>query len=161
MQQSKHSWQHWAIFGVISTVIIATIFVFWSAMHPYANLRTDAERIATRSAKTTHINGFWWNTRGSTYLTVSGKRDNAPVYVLIAKKTGKVNVLHKSNGTTRNAILRKVWRTHSPKRVLNVALRKTAGDVVWDVSLIGKNGTLSYITYDFSSGQQLKVIRDL
>lgn len=161
MRRTKQSWQHWAILGIILAVVCSMIFVLWSAMHPFAKVRSDAEHIAVKSAKTTDINGFWWNTRDKSYLTVSGKRDSQPVYVVIAKKTGKVNVLHKANGTTRNTILRKTWRDFAPKRVLNAALRKSGKDFVWDVGFVSKNGTLGYVTYDFETGQQLKVIRDL
>ncbi|KRM56045.1 cell wall elongation regulator TseB-like domain-containing protein [Lacticaseibacillus sharpeae] len=161
MRSKTISWQRWAISGVILVVIFAIGFVLWSAMHPYSKVRSEAENIARTSAKTTNINGFWWDTRDKSYLTVSGERGGAPVYVVIAKKTGKVNVLHKNNGTTRNKILRKVWADFTPKRVLNASLRKTGKDFVWDVGFMGKNGTLGYVTYDFATGQQLKVIRDL
>lgn len=161
MHTTKQSWQHWAIFGVVVAVVFAIVFVLWSAMHPFAKVRSEAESIATKSAKTTKVDGFWWDTRDKSYLTVSGQRGGKPVYVLIAKKTGKVNVLHKDNGTTRNAILRKVWAKFTPKRVLNAALRKTGKDFVWDVGFVDKNGALGYVTYDFETGQQLKVIRDL
>ncbi len=161
MHKPKQTWQHWAILAVVVAIIAAVIFVLWSAMHPYAKIRREAESIAEKSAQTTQIDGFWWDTRDSSYLTVSGQRKSKAVYVLIAKKTGKVTVLQKRDGTTRNAILRQVWTKYSPKRVLNASLRKQGKDIVWDVGFVDKHDRLGYLTYDFETGQQLKVIRDL
>ncbi|WP_155287185.1 cell wall elongation regulator TseB-like domain-containing protein [Lacticaseibacillus zhaodongensis] len=160
-EQNKQKWPQRVAVGIVALVLVLIIGIFYRSMHPYNKVRADAENIATKSAQVTNINGFWWNTRDKSYLTVSGKRKNVPVYVVIAQKTGKVNVVLQESGTTRDQILQKVWSRFSPKRVLNAGLRFDKHRLVWDVGYVDKQNQLGYVTYDYHSGQMLKVISDL
>ncbi|WP_054749427.1 cell wall elongation regulator TseB-like domain-containing protein [Lacticaseibacillus thailandensis] len=95
-------------------------------MHPYNKLRSQAESIATRSAQVTHIDGFWWNTRDQSYLTVAGQRNHHAVYVIIKQKNGAIHVVRQNAGTTRNQALSATWKQHDPQRVISAALRYQA-----------------------------------
>lgn len=160
-EQNKRKWPQRVALGAIVLVLILIFGIFYRSMHPYNQVRADAEQIATKSADVKNINGFWWNTRDKSYLTVSGTRKNVPVYVVIAQKTGKVNVVFQESGTTRSSILRKVWSSYSPKRILNAGLRYQKHRLVWDVGYISKSNHLGYVTYDYRTGRMLKAISDL
>lgn len=159
--QTNHKWLWRIMLTVLIVFIAGTGFIFYKSMHPYNALRTEAEKIATKSADASDFDGFWWNTRDKSYLTLSAKRKNKPVYVVIARKTGKVNVVLQASGSTRNSILRKVWNKYNPKRVLNAGLRLHKKRLVWDVGFIDKSGNLGYASYDYRTGNLIKVISDL
>ncbi|WDF81514.1 hypothetical protein PQ472_06120 [Lacticaseibacillus pabuli] len=160
-QQTRQQWWMRILLGVILVLVIGTALVFNRAIHPYAKLRSDAELVAAKRAQASNFDGFWWNTRDKSYVTLSATRKNQPVYVVIAQKTGKVNVVLKDRGTTRNAILQKTWARYQPKRVLNAGLRMHKNKLVWDVGFVARNGRLGYASYDYRSGRLLSVIRDL
>ena len=160
-KQNNHKWLWRTILIALIVLIAGTGFVFYKSMHPYNALRRDAEKIAVKSAQVNDFDGFWWNTRDKSYLTLSGKRKNHPVYVVIARKTGKVNVVLQASGSTRNSILRKVWNKYQPKRVLNAGLRLQGKRLVWDVGFIDHSGDLNYASYDYRSGNLRKLISDL
>lgn len=157
----KEKWLLRGLLVALLVIVMGTFGILRHSMHPYNKLRTEAQLLAAKNAKVNQFDGFWWNTRDKSYVTLSGTRKNQPVYVVIARKTGHMNVVLQKRGTTRNTVLRHVWQHYKPKRVLNAGMRLDKKRLVWDVGFVAQNGTLGYASYDYRSGQLIKVIHDL
>ncbi|KRM88115.1 DUF5590 domain-containing protein [Lacticaseibacillus thailandensis] len=159
--RSSERWRRWALVAGIIVVVLSVIIFFQQAMHPYNKLRSQAESIATRSAQVTHIDGFWWNTRDQSYLTVAGQRNHHAVYVIIKQKNGAIHVVRQNAGTTRNQALSATWKQHDPQRVISAALRYQGKRLVWDVAYKTKQGRLGYVSYSFRTGKQVELIKNI
>lgn len=161
---NKEEKQKWLLRGLLAAVLVIVFGAFavlQRGMHPYNKLRTEAQLLAAKNAKVSNFDGFWWNTRDTSYVTLSGTRKSQPVYVVIARKTGHMNVVLQKRGTNRNTVLRRVWKNYKPKRVLNAGMRFDKKRLVWDVGFVAQNGTLGYASYDYRTGHLIKVIHDL
>lgn len=159
--RSSARWHKWALIAGVIVVVLSILIFFQQALHPYNKLRSQADSIAGRSAKVTKINGFWWNTRDTSYVTVGGQRSGHAVYVVIKQKNGAVHVVRQSAGTTRNEALSQAWKQLDPQRVLNASLRYQGKKLVWDVAYKTKQGRLGYVTYSFRTGKQVELIKNI
>ncbi|KRN33974.1 DUF5590 domain-containing protein [Lactobacillus selangorensis] len=158
----QRSWKRWAWIGF---AIVAVVFVFFSyqtAQSPAKSAQEQAVAIAKKKAGLKTKTGFYWYNRDQTYFTVAGtNQKNTPVYVLIHKKNGAINVYKQSAGISRNDALTKVWNHQNPKKVLNINFGLYKNRPVWQVAYVKKNGSLNYDTIDFKTGETTQLIQNL
>ncbi|AQW22069.1 hypothetical protein PL11_009130 [Lentilactobacillus curieae] len=143
-------------------VLFSVFIVFHQAEKPMVTAKSEALQIAQKYAGIKNVNGFYNSNLGKTYYSVSGndKRGKA-IYVVIAKKGGKVTIIDQKSGLTADQIKQSIENTKKPKKINGIAITLKKSKPYWVVSYVNKSGKLCFATTDFKTGKIKKLIANI
>lgn len=161
-RQSRFSWKHL----LISLGVIFTLYGVWYYYHqtqlPLTVAKKEAYALADKYGQLKTHTAFYWYNRQQTYFTVAGKnKQGQKVYVLIAKKGGKINIYSQNKGLSAGSAKAYVQSRYHPKKILKVALGLHKKQAVWEVSYLNRKNQLCYDLIAFKDGHVVKSIQNL
>ncbi|HAT54892.1 MAG TPA: peptidase [Lactobacillus sp.] len=166
MQRRQHQQRQWSQIILWTVLIVAFIagsvgIIVHEALRPSKTAAEQTVSIARQKGISSASDFLTYN-RQHTYYSVSGKNaKNQAVYVVVAKQGGKTQVLKRSAGTSKTAILRQVWQKDNPKKVLNIGLGIRKHQPVWEVTYLNQKGNLCYDLLRFKDGTMVQSIQNL
>ncbi|GKQ42682.1 hypothetical protein RD055328_06050 [Companilactobacillus sp. RD055328] len=157
----RRSTINWIIIGIVG-VIATSIFVFFSiASEPYTSARSQANKIAYKSADIDNPNYFSNFTQDNQYYSVGGwTKENKYRYVMINAKSGKIKIL-KSNKYNRETTKNKILSKYNPKRINDINLGIIHNKPTWEVSFTNKNNSIGYAMVDYETNKITQLINNI
>ncbi|WP_407890888.1 DUF5590 domain-containing protein [Lacticaseibacillus sp. N501-2] len=159
---NRRQWQKqlWVVVGLV--LIAMVLGIYQKGLAPMRAVRKQAISIAEKKAAVQTVSAFYWDKQRDSYVTVAGTtKTKQKVYVLIRQKTGHMNVLRQSSGTSMQQAQAQAIQSYAPKKILSVGLSIRKQKYVWDVGYRSKSGKLGYVTYDFKTGDELFAVANL
>lgn len=153
--------KNWIIIGVIGICLVSVFLFFTSAMEPYSSARTQANKIAKKSANINNPDYFANFTQEKHFYTVGGTNDkNKYHYVIINAKTGTIKIL-KDNNHSREEILNTVKTKYQPQKINHINLGIIDKKPTWEVSFVNKNHSTGYAMVDYKNGKIKQTINNI
>ncbi|WP_283678742.1 DUF5590 domain-containing protein [Lentilactobacillus sp. Marseille-Q4993] len=152
----------WGIAIGILLIILATAIVIGEAQSPLDKAKSESIQIAKKYADVTDVKGFYNSNLTRTYYTVAGSTSKGKsVYVIIAKKGGKVTVVPESDGLPVSKVKTLITERKKPKKINSVSITLLGGKPHWVVSYVNSSNRLCFATLNFKTGKIVQLIANV
>lgn len=155
----KHIKMIWII--VIGLVIV-TVGSYWSIVNQRDAIRQRVSRVAMTQGKLVQINNFMIFQNKHIYYSVSGRNHAGELlYVITNRNYQVVKQLKATHGLAEEKVLAQARTHYHPAKILKITLGLWHNQPAWEVTMLTQQQRLTYVTYDFESGDTLQVIANL
>ncbi len=157
----KNRWQL-IVITILSCILVFSLIFYIRSSRPMREAKNDTIRYAEKYADLKDVERFYWFTREKTYFSVTGTdKEGKKIVVIIPKSGDKVVVKNQSEGLTQEEAVQEVKEKYSPNNILKINLGMFKEQIVWEVTAQNKQKQLSYYLISFSTGDEVKTIKNL